>query len=197
MTEDSDPLIGPSVMLRITGYLMTVVVLLAFGHLPSAAADSLYRWVDDYGRLHLSDQPPPNDTQSAEELALPSYVSPTLPADRDPYSILNQLKRLEESRRQLAQERWERRQRERELHLRERELAARAADRQPPERTPVYLVPRRHFRPPHTRLPDWRTDRRRPPSLWEPDHPVYRPYPPPRPVAPHGSSPGGRVGLGR
>lgn len=173
---------------------MVVVVL---GCSPAANADTLYRWVDEQGRLHLSDQPPADDPQSADELAMPSYATPERPAEEDPYSILNQLKRLEESGRRLTRERWEKQQRERELYLRQRELEARERAQQPADRTSVYLYPRPRYALPPARRPGWHGHRPRPPSLWEPDHPAYRPYPPPRPISPHRPEGGGRIGLGR
>lgn len=167
-----------------------LVVLLAIGLVPPAHADSLFRWTDSEGRLHFGDRPPPADAGHVEELNMPTFTAPSLPADEDPYSILNQLGRLEASRRDLERERRERAREDREYHLRKRELEAR-------ERVPdswsdgrVYAYPRpvypRHpiHRPGHPGRPGHLPARpelqppRRLPGLWEPDHPAYRPRPP-------------------
>jgi len=79
----------------------------------SAAAAEIYHWVDDDGVAHFSDTPPGNggDAQSL-------HVNSTTPSDydpaEDPYSIVNQAKRIneklsdiEEGKRQRAEERRE------------------------------------------------------------------------------------------
>ncbi len=179
---------------------------LLLGAASCAAAQSgterFYRWIDDQGRLHLSDKPPPAGADRAEEMRVPRYAEPEQPADQDPYSILNQLKRLEASRREMLRQRWEREQRDREYDLRRRELEARErAAAAPPAGTAIYAFPRRL--PPHPRFhhpgrPSHQPQRAKPRSLWEPDHPVYRPprqppHQPPRHPAPQRS---GRVDPG-
>jgi hypothetical protein len=136
----------------------------------------------------------------AEQLRVPSYAEPERPADEDPYSILNQLKRLEASRRELLRERWERQQRDREYHLRRRELEAQeqAAARPPAGGAIVYGWPRTFPpRPPfhHPDRPGHAPHPANPRSLWEPDHPVYRPPGPP--PARHAPGSSGRVDPGR
>jgi len=42
-----------------------VLTLCLLAALPAAAADNLYRWVDETGRVHYSDQPPPPRTKNA------------------------------------------------------------------------------------------------------------------------------------
>jgi len=158
--------------------LLAAIVL---GTTGTATADTLYRWLDEYGRPHFSDRPPPGGAARAEQIQLPSFAEPELPVAEAPYSILNQLKRLEESRDRLARdyrEREERRQRERELSLWERELEAQQ-HRPAPVGTPLYAYPRPLFRPPPGHHPTWPLQPRRPPSLWQPDHPAYRPHRPP------------------
>jgi hypothetical protein len=148
---------------------------------PAAVADSLYRWFDERGQAHFSDQPPVQSAERAERLPRPSYAVPERPADEAPYSILNQLRRLEASRERLARERREQQQRDREFLLRQRELEA--LERPPPAPAvgAVLAYPRPHHRPPPAYGPSWPTPPQRPPSLWQPDHPAYRPYPPSRP----------------
>lgn len=154
----------------------------ADGAPPPAA--TLFRWVDPQGRPHFSDRPPPDAAQTPEEIAVPRFIEPELSAAEDPYSILNQTKRLEEARRERERERAEAQRRAREDELQRRQLEAwrnapPAQDVAAPQI--VYGFPRR-YPPPR---PNWPYHYRRPgpPSLWEPDHPAYRP-PPPRPLPP-------------
>jgi hypothetical protein len=161
-----------------------LAVLLAVGHLPQADAGSLFRWTDSEGRMHFGDRPPPAEVEHVEELNMPSFAAPSRPADQDPYSILNQLGRLEANRQILERERRERAWQEREYYLRQRELEAleQAADR--PANGPVYGYPRPVY-PSHPihrpRQPGHRPGRpvQRAPSRidrwYEPDLPAYRP----------------------
>jgi len=157
----------------------------------AATADTLYRWLDEDGRPQFSDRPPPRGVAGVERIEVPSYAAPERPVEQAPYSILNQLKRLEDSRERLAgeyQAREERRQRERELSLRQRELEAR--ERQPATLgPPVYVYPRRPFRAPSGYPPAWPAQPALPPTLWPPDHPAYRPRPPSARI-PYGLAPG-------
>lgn len=157
---------------------LCLLAAIALGSLTTATADTLYRWHDEHGRPHFSDRPPPGEVVRAEQIEVPSFVDPELPVDEAPYSILNQLRRLEESRDRLAREyreREEMRQRERELSLRQRELEAQQ-HRQAPVGTPLFAYPRPPLRPPSGRHPAWPMQPHRPPSLWRPDHPAYRPH---------------------
>jgi len=159
-----------------------------------AGAEVVYRWVDDEGRPHLSDQPPPADARQAEQLPTPAFTEPAVRADEDPYSILNQLKRLEDSRRQTERERMLRRQLEREYELRRRALDARRDDEAGDDGVRGFVVPFFH-RPPHHRPPPGHHPG--PPTLWPPDHPAFRPPMRPRPPRPHPRPGGGRVDPGR
>jgi len=165
---------------------------LALGSAPVAGAEAFYRWTDAEGRAHLSDRPPPPGAERVQQLEAPSYAVPELRADDAPYSILNQLERLEASRERLARERREQHERDRDFHLRQRELTAREQLPPPAAGGPVYHYPGyRYPAPPiHGRpLPVQLPHR---PGLWQPDHPAYRPYPPPAPRY----RPQGRVTLG-
>ncbi|MCB1788315.1 MAG: DUF4124 domain-containing protein [Chromatiaceae bacterium] len=158
------------------------ILLLALGLIGATWADDglLYRWTDAQGQVHFGDQPPTSDHSSAQRFAAPRYQPPEQSPKDDPYSILNQAKRLEEARQRLEQERQAERERQREYRLRERELAERQAPTAEPPASAVIAYPRPaypyrpRFRPHQVPQP--------PGSLWEPDHPAYRvpaPYPAP------------------
>jgi len=175
-----------------------LAVLLAVGHASQADAGSLFRWIDSEGSMHFGDRPPPADVEHVEELNMPSFAAPSRPADQDPYSILNQLGRLEANRQILERERRERAWQEREYYLRKRELEALEQSPDQSASGPVYGYgyPRpvypshpihRPGQPGHR--PGW-TNQRAPARIdrwYEPDLPVYRPglHPPsgvPRPL---------------
>ncbi len=172
---------------------MALAGLIVLGFMAQADAASLFRWTDAEGRVHFGDRPPPAEVPEVEELGMPAFAAPELTPDQDPYSILNQLGRLQENRRRLERERREKAWREREYQLRQRELEARerAAEAAQAGAVSGYLRPvypwypgyrpgRPGHRPGH---PDYRTPHRR--GLWkQPDHPAYRPpgyHPPARP----------------
>ncbi|MGB5775567.1 MAG: DUF4124 domain-containing protein, partial [Sedimenticolaceae bacterium] len=87
-----------------------MVALLLIGASSTTQAETLYRWVDGAGQLHFSDMPPPDDATQAEELRTPAFTPPQMSPADDPYSILNQVRRLEAQREQLARERLARQQ---------------------------------------------------------------------------------------
>jgi hypothetical protein len=176
------------VRLGISGLGLLVLLAVAL----SAEATTLYRWIDSEGRMHFGDRPPPGGVRQAEELELPTFTAPNLPADQDPYSILNQLDRMQEQRENRERERRERAQADREYYLRQRELELREqqATTSGPRDVrgivhPIYPWrpihrpgrpghrPGRPGRPPGNRLP----------GFGGPDHPAFRPRPPY--VAPH------------
>jgi len=160
-------------------HLWLLLVLLA-AHASSAQAESVYRWTDSEGRLHYGDRPPPSDAEQAEQLRMPSFAPPSPPVEEDPYSILNQVERLETSRRNLVRERREKQREDREYKLRMRELEARRAASQYPVVGPRYAVPGPVYPVPPVHRPGLPGYRPRPPGIWEPDHPAYRP-----PMHPH------------
>lgn len=168
------------------------LLLVAASHIAFADPQPLYRWTDSEGRVHFTDHPPPGDAEVAEALVVPSYASPALAPADDPYSILNQSKRMEASRKHVERERRERRERDREYALRQRELEIReqALRASPASGAPVYAYPRpvrpHPPGPPGARWPDQRPSL---PTLWPPEHPAYRP---PHPL-PARVTPGGRV----
>lgn len=169
---------------------VSVLLMLAAAAVYGEQGDTLYRWVDSDGIPHFGDTPPPGQAEQAERLDMPTFAAPDRPPDQQPYSILNQLERMETQRERLARERREKLQQEREYRLRKRELEARreAAAPAPPTGTSVLVYPRPgHWRPPfHT--PGGRPDHARPPGdLWPPEHPAYRAYP--RPPVPRPNPP--------
>ena len=157
-----------------------LAALLLIGAALTAQAETLYRWVDGAGQLHFSDTPPPEDATRAEELRTPAFTPPSMTPAEDPYSILNQVRRLEAQREQLARERLARQELQQQYELRRRELEGypQAVDNIRVWGS-VYAYPR----PPFAGHPGHRPDRpgHRPgaPSLWQPDHPAFRPYAPP------------------
>ena len=168
-----------------------LLLILALAGLSCGAhADTLYRWTDSDGQPHYGDRPPPAGAAEVEQLQLPSYSPPDPPVQDDPYSILNQVERLEAYRQNLNRERQAREQQEqaqREYELRKRELEARQQSQQDMVDAPVYGYPIPVYpgRPVHR--PNWPFDYPRPPGLWKPDHPAYRPpgYQRPPGGAPH------------
>jgi len=160
-------------------------------------AAELYRWVDGEGRQHFGDRPPPGDVEQVERIRMPAFAPPGRPVDEDPYSILNQLERLEDSREARERERRERAWRDREYALRQRELDLREQEAEGAGSDPVrgYVGPV-YPRPPIHRPggPGHRPGRppQRPPynlpGSGAPDHPAFRPRPPyvaPRPPMHH------------
>jgi len=103
---------------RALGALFLTASLALPGRAPAAQA---YRWVDEAGVVHFSDVLPPTDPGTLETVPLAPPAAPRDPAG-DYYSIVNQLKRMQESRLALERERAEQRRRERELALKEQSL---------------------------------------------------------------------------
>lgn len=180
--------------------------LLAIGPMQHLDAGTLFRWTDSDGRMHFGDRAPPADVDQVEKLELPVFAAPSLPPDQDPYSILNQLDRLQTNRQNLERQRQERAWQEREYYLRKRELQAleQAADR--PSSGPVYGYQRPVYPgyPIHRPgLPGHRPGRpgQRPPGrpeLWpQPDHPAFRPSPYPPSAMPRPPGRGASIGLKR
>lgn len=170
------------------------VFLMALWTVPLVFADdqTLYRWTDAYGRTHFSDRPPAGESAPrVERLTAPSYADSGVPTDH--YSVSNQLQRMQQGRLLRERERQQRQREARERVLRELQIdaaeraAARDTDRDSDGGS--YLLPyASYYRPgygrPHRRQPHRPAN---PPSLWQPDHPAYRPYPRRPPVRPRPS----------
>lgn len=54
-----------------------IVLGLLFTMMPLSLAADMYRWVDESGRVHYSDQPPPRQPAETIELRINSYESVT------------------------------------------------------------------------------------------------------------------------
>ena len=107
---------------------------------------------------------------------MPSFAPLVTPPEQDPYSILNQTKRLQAQREALERTRRERRDKEREHRLRQREIELREQAQQMPSAPPVVVYQKRHHRPLPVHPPRWPEYRRPNPGLWPPpDHPAFRP----------------------
>jgi hypothetical protein len=99
--------------------LPPVCLLLAtsfFGQ--QAMAAKIYQWTDEEGVVHFSDSPPHTGiTREIREMEFVTYAEEG--KDTDEYSIINQLERMAEWRRQTEEERLARKQ----LQLEEKRLA--------------------------------------------------------------------------
>jgi len=83
-----------------------------------AMAAKIYQWTDEEGVVHFSDvSPGDNTTIEIQEINFISYATKDI--DQDEYSIVNQLERMTEWRRQTEEERLARKQ----LQLEEQRLA--------------------------------------------------------------------------
>ncbi len=83
-----------------------------------AIAAKVYQWTDEEGVVHFSDVPPSDNTATEiQEINFISYAANE--SDPDEYSIVNQLERMAEWRRQTEEERLARK----ELQLEEKRLA--------------------------------------------------------------------------
>ena len=154
---------------------LAVLLLVSMGAPAITQADGLYRWFDSEGQLHFSDRPPVGGYE-ADRLQVPSFVSPAVPPEQNPYSILNQTKRLQEQREAIARERRERLEREREYRLRQREIELQRQTQQAPAPSTVVVYPRRYYRPLPANPPHWPNYQRPNLGLWKRDHPAYRPH---------------------
>jgi len=92
--------------MRITLFVLNVVVLFSAWH-SVANATEIYRWVGDDGVVHFSDTRPENRT-SVNTLRFRETNSTNYDPATDPYSILNQAKRISGSRMELEVARRER-----------------------------------------------------------------------------------------
>lgn len=164
----------------------------------SAHAGTFYRWFDADGVPHFSDQPPPPGARYTEQLPVHDYAKPRGSPFDDPYSIANQLQRLEAYRGKLAQERLERTRAEQEHRLRQREIELRERELDAPTSAPAAVYPRRYFG--HRGVP-----RHRPigpshptrPGMADREHPAFRPPYRPTGIKSRPPSPGSRITLGR
>lgn len=78
-----------------TAAIFTAALLFA----DNVVAQKVYRWTGSDGTVHFSDTPPPAD-KSGESIEMQQSPATSNTGD-DPYSIMNQSKRMDESRRQI------------------------------------------------------------------------------------------------
>ena len=72
-------------------------------------ASEIFRWTDENGVVHFSDTRP-GDDKEVQELYISESNPPDYDPQSDPYSILNQAKRVNETWTELEQQREERRE---------------------------------------------------------------------------------------
>lgn len=103
-----------NLFLKILSVLLSLT-LFAWQH---AGATTVYQWTDEEGVVHFSDVPPLDvDSRETQEIDFVDYVDNRETADE--YSIINQLERMTEWRKQLSEERMAKKQ----LQLEEQRLA--------------------------------------------------------------------------
>jgi len=90
-----------------TSLLLTVMVLP--GWQSTAMAAEIYRWVDADGILHYSDAAPPEDV-TVTTIEIDATRPPDYDPLNDPWSIMNQARRISETRSALVEARIEREQ---------------------------------------------------------------------------------------
>ena len=142
---------------------------------PGADSGAVYRWTDDRGVVHFSDSPPERPPPDTRVMPLPR-LPPAAHPEAQPFSVINQARRMAEERRARERARLE--------ELRARAEVERARAQAPPLRGPEegsgagrrYIVPL--YPPAHRRF--GRPDLREFPE----GHPAYRPYRGPRPTTP-------------
>ena len=84
----------------------------------NATAGKVYKWTDEEGITHFSDEPPVNTTiTDTQEINIDIYANDNV--DPDEYSIINQADRMAERRRKVTEERLAKKR----LHLEEKRLA--------------------------------------------------------------------------
>ena len=98
--------------------LFPLILVTAFISNQDAMAAKVYQWVDEEGVVHFSDVPPGDSIATEiQEINFVNYAANDV--DPNEYSIVNQLERMSEWRRQTEEERLARKQ----LQLEEQRLA--------------------------------------------------------------------------
>ncbi len=72
--------------MRHRAILIGIALALPLG---AAHAQQLYRWVDQHGEVHVSDQPPP---PTAKDIQKKSYGGSVAPASEEPYALAKAMK---------------------------------------------------------------------------------------------------------
>jgi len=88
-------------------YLSTLLIFAVTLWSSTAASTDIFKWVDEDGLVHFSDNPPAN-AEDVKTLHLNNSNPPDYDPADDPYSITNQSKRMNEKWTQLTKERGER-----------------------------------------------------------------------------------------
>lgn len=70
--------------------MKTVLTLLLVSILPALAGGATYKWVDEHGKVHYSDQPPPADARKIEKKKVEPNVVDT---SEMPYQLRNAVKK--------------------------------------------------------------------------------------------------------
>ena len=53
----------------------------------AASAQQMYRWIDEQGRVHVTDTPPPPGARSAQSKAVPPAAAAAAPGESLPYAV--------------------------------------------------------------------------------------------------------------
>ena len=77
-------------------YFLPLLLMLAFA---SSAAEQAYTWTDENGTRHFSEEPPYDDSITAEQIELlPAPSAGNIGGENDFYSVANQADRMEKKR---------------------------------------------------------------------------------------------------
>lgn len=107
----------PDQLLVLTLPVLFILFSVCFG-IQGAFAGTVYKWVDEEGNVNFSDVAPDESVVlDAQEISVD--VGDVNPDDVERYSIINQVERMTEWRRQLSEERLA----QKRLHLEEKRLA--------------------------------------------------------------------------
>ena len=144
---------------------MRVVILFALVFLSFVStADEIQKWVDDSGRIHYGNVPPPNDAEGVQKLDIPDSY------DEDAYEAGQE--RLRET--ELELEQYEREREEEEERKAKEEAERKANIKQPP----AFAGPRINLPPPEYEAPNipgkpwigYPGHKPRPPHHGKPEH---------------------------
>lgn len=109
-------------MTRFSGILAAIALLSGVLH-GSAVVGATYRWVDENGGVHFSDQPPAGDARAVESIEVAGPDPSAANAGEDYYSVTNQVRRMQEQRLAREKARRDARLAERELALKEQAMS--------------------------------------------------------------------------
>jgi len=107
---------------RFSAILAAIALLCGVLH-GSAVVGATYRWVDENGGVHFSDQPPAGDARAVESIEIAGPDPSAANAGEDYYSVTNQVRRMQEQRLAMEKARRDARLAERELALKEQAMS--------------------------------------------------------------------------